>query len=223
MTTLRYPNESAEYRRARDELLAVEIELRTRVEAVAAQRRRLPLGGCVNEDYAFDALGDDGRRRRVRLSELFAGGRSTLFVYGFMFGPHDEAPCPMCSAFLDGLDGNARHIAMRANLAVTARSPIERLAAFARERGWSNLPMLSSAGNTFQADYFAETPDGAQMPMANVFVRRAGTVHHFWGTELLYAGGDRDPRHMDTMWALWNVLDTTPEGRGDDWYPPAAP
>ena len=219
MTALRYPNESDEYRRARDELLAAEIELRVRIEDVAEQRRRLPLGGRVKEDYVFDAPDGVGGRRPVRLSELFDEGKNTLFMYGFMFAPHAETPCPSCSSVLDALNANARHIAARTSLAVSARAPIERIGAFAGARGWSSLRMLSSAGNTFQEDYFAQTPDGDQMPMANVFVRRGDAIHHFWGTELLYAAVQGHPRHIDLMWPLWNVFDTTPEGRGDDWEP----
>lgn len=106
------------------------------------------------------------------------------------------------------------------NLAVTARSPIERIAAFAASPGWTHLRMLSSAGNSFNLDYFAEDAEGNQWPMGNVFVKRGAAVHHYWGSELLFrrfAGGDM--RHVDALWPLWNVLDLTPEGRGESWYP----
>ena len=215
----RFPNETDDYRAAREELLAAELELRRRIEEVAAMRRGLPLGG-VAEDYRFDAVGDDGQRTEVRLSELFAPGHDSLFVYSFMYGPKMEAACPLCTSFLDGLDGNAEHIAQRMSLAVVAQSPIERVQAFGDGRGWSNLRLLSSADNSYQRDYLGEDADGNQWPMANVFVRRDGAVHHFWGSELLFEvfeGGDR--RHMDLFWPLWNVLDATPDGRGEDWYP----
>ncbi len=104
--------------------------------------------------------------------------------------------------------------------AVVARSPIERIAEYAKRRGWRHLRLLSAADNNYAQDYLMENEDGGQMPMANVFVRRDGQVHHFWGSEMLFAGGQGDPRHMDTMWPLWNVLDTVPEGRGTSWYPP---
>ena len=71
-----------------------------------------------------------------------------------------------------------------------------------------------------QYDYLAEDKDQAQWPMANIFVRRDGKIHHSWGSELLfrpYPTGNT--RHIDIMWPLWNVLDLTPEGRGKDWYP----
>lgn len=220
MASLRFPNETAGYREARDELLKAEIDLVARIEEVAAMRRNLPPGGPLKEDYAFEEIGTDGNVRTVRLAELFEGSKTSLFVYSFMYGPKMENPCVMCSSILDGLNGNARQIAERVSLVVVARSPIERIMAFAKPRGWNSLRLLSSAKNSYNADYFGETAGGDQYPMANVFVRKGEAIHHFWGTDMLYAELDRQPRHMDLMWPLWNVLDTTPEGRGHDWYPP---
>ncbi len=221
-SNITFPNESAEYRAARNELLESEIALREQVEKLGALRRQLPLGGAVKEDYVFDELAD-GEVRQVRLSELFADDKEALFAYGFMYGPEMADACPMCSSFLDALDGNAPQLLHRINLAVIARSPIHRIAEFAEQRGWRHLRLLSSAGNDYPRDYWVESSDGGQMPMANVFVRRDGEVRHFWGSEMLYAGLEGDPRHMDLMWPLWNVLDAVPEGRGATWYPPLWP
>lgn len=218
-----FPNETSEYRAARDELLKAESALREHAERVAQLRRKLPMGGKVKEDYVFDELDDGGNIKQVRLSELFSPGRDTLFLYGFMFGPGDEAPCPMCTSMLDSMDGASPHVTQRINLAVVARSPIERVHKFAKSRDWNRLRLLSSAGNSYQSDYLAEDEKGNQMPMGNVFVRRDGIIHHFWGTELLYSpmpkeqGGES--RHMDHAWPVWNIFDCTPEGRGEDWYP----
>ena len=211
---MKFPNENARYRAARDKLLKTEIELRKRVEEVAALRRKLAPGGEVPEDYVFD--GTDGK---VKLSELFTRG-STLVAYNFMYGPKMPEACPMCTSMLDGLNGNAQHIAQRTNLVVIAKSPIGRILEHARGRGWSNLRLLSSEKNSYNRDYGGETADGAQMPMLNVF-RKSGTVRHFYGTELLHAKLQKgqDPRHIDMIWPLWNLLDFTPEGRGKDWYP----
>ena len=218
MTGRRFPNESDDYRAARDELLKAEAELRATTERVAALRRKLPLGGLLKEDYAFDEL-RAGAPVKVKLSELFDSGKDSLFLYGFMFGPEANHPCPLCTSFLDSLNGSGPHIEQRINVAVVARAPINRVREFADSRKWHNLRMLSSANNSYQRDYLAETEHG-QMPMANVFVHRNGAIHHGWGSELLYAASDEglDSRHIDMMWPLWNVLDTTPEGRGD-WYP----
>ena len=215
-----FPNESEEYRRAREELLEAEEVLRQQVEDVAALRRKLPLGGAVDQDYVFDELGEDGEVRQVKMSELFAPGKDSLLLYGFMYGSAMEQPCPMCTSIVDGLDGNAHHITQRMNLGVVARSPIERIQEHAAARGWSRLRLLSSANNSYQADYHAEAPDEAQWPMANVFVRRDGGIHHFWGSELMFREFPTgNLRHVDMIWPLWNVFDLTPEGRGTDWYP----
>lgn len=211
MVDSRYPNESGEYRGAREELLKAESDLREGVERVAALRRGLPLGGAVREDYVFQGAGGP-----VKISELFADGKDSLFLYSYMFSPEMESPCPLCTSFLDALDAQAPHIEQRINVAVTAKSPFERVAAVAKGRGWHNMRLLSDGETSYHADYLGEAPDGSQMPMANVFVRREGRIHHWWGSELLFVPtevGDR--RHIDMMWPLWNVLDTTPEGRGD--------
>lgn len=221
---LRFPNESAAYRAARNELLETEIRLRQRIEQVAAMRRRLPLGGAAKEDYVFEEgetmLSGHPVARRVRLSELF-GGHDSLVIYNFMFGPEMEQPCPMCASILDSLDGAAIHLNQRTSLVVVARSPVARIRQLALSRGWRRLRFLSSSQNSYNRDYFGEGPDGSQMPMLNVFLRRDGKVHHFAGSEMLY--GPRESgqghRHVDLIWPLWNVLDLTPEGRGKDWTP----
>ena len=155
----------------------------------------------------------------MRLSELFTRG-DTLVAYSFMYGPRMEKACPMCTSILDGLDGNAPHIAQRTNLVVIARSPLERILSFAKERGWSNVRLLSSAGNSYNRDYHGEDAQGRQWPMLNVF-RKSEKVRHTWGSELLFAKDEpgQNARHVDMLWPLWNVLDLTPQGRGQDWYP----
>lgn len=216
-SSVRFPGETPAYREARDRLLAAEIELRRHIEEVAALRRALPPGAQVPQDYEFEQDGG----REVRLSQLFAPGKNSLLVYSFMYGPQMEAACPMCTAFLDSLDGAAPHVQQRTNLVVVAKSPIERIRAYARERGWRNLRLLSSSGNSYNRDYHGESADGREMPSMNVFVRREGEVRHFWHSELLYGPVEegQNMRHMDLAWPLWNLLDMTPEGRGSDWYP----
>jgi predicted dithiol-disulfide oxidoreductase (DUF899 family) len=219
-----FPNESPAYRQARNQLLRAETALRRQVEAVAALRRALPLGGEVPEDYRFEEgpadLREPGPVRTVRLSELFTRG-DTVVLYSFMYAPSAAQPCPMCTSMLDSLDGSAPHILQRTNLAVVAKSPIERVRAFGLARGWRNLRLLSSHANSYNRDYFGEGADGAQWPALNVFVRRGGKILHSYCTELLFVPADpgQNGRHVDLLWPLWNVLDLTPEGRGSDWYP----
>jgi predicted dithiol-disulfide oxidoreductase (DUF899 family) len=218
---VRFPNETDEYRAARDALLREELALRRHTEAVAEQRRQLPLGGEVPTDYVFDESGGG----TVRLSELFADGKDTLLLYNFMFIPGEaglplEAGCPSCTSIIDAVDGEAVHIVQRLNLAVVAKVPIEQFAAHARTRGWRNIRLLSSGQTTYNADYRGEGERG-QNPIATIFVRRDGTIHHFWSSELFFAPTEPGlhPRHVDFIWPLWAVLDLTPEGRGTDWEP----
>ena len=210
-----FPGETAAYRSARDELLKAEMDLMRHTEKVATLRRALPLGGKVASDYVFDEAGND-----VKLSALF-GDKSTLVLYSFMFGPKAEAPCPMCTSFLDALNGNADAIAQNVALSVTAKSPFARIQAFARGRHWDHLRLISSASSTYQFDYHGEDKSSNQWPMMNVFTKKDAAIYHFWGSEMLYAKGEEgmDSRHIDTLWPLWNILDLTPQGRGAEWYP----
>ena len=223
--SFRFPGESESYRSARNQLLEAEIDLRRQVEEVAALRRRLPLGGEVPEDYVFDEgsadLSDSQTRRQVPLSQLFRPGKDTLAIYSFMFGPKMKAACPMRSSIIDALNATAVHAEQRISLAVVAKSPIERLRSFARERGWTRLRLLSSAGNNYNRDYYGENAEGGQQPSLNVFARRGGNVYHSWHSELVLAKPEpgQNQRHVDMMWPLWNLLDFTPEGRGTNWYP----
>ena len=220
---LRFPGETAAYREARDKLLEAENELRRATESVAAQRRALPLGGEVPDDYSFqEIVGDYGKstKRQVRMSELFEN-KDTLILYNFMYGPKMKRPCPMCTSIIDSMDGAARHVTQRVNLAVVAKSPIERIREFAKERGWRHVRLLSSGSSTYNQDYGGEDESGEQMPAMNVFVRRDGKIFHSWNTELMFVPREagQDFRHVDTIWPLWNLLDVTPEGRGETWTP----
>ncbi|MEX2253477.1 MAG: DUF899 family protein [Thermoleophilaceae bacterium] len=232
-----FPGESAEYRAARDRLLEQEVELRRATEAVAAARRELPPGGVVPEDYVFRGRGPDGAPADVRLSELFAPGKDSLAIYSFMFPRHSgderpgppsgplaelplaDGPCPSCVALLDQLEGAADHVAQQVSFAVVAKAPIDRVVAFADDRGWRRLRLLSSEGNTYKRDYHGETANGDQIPVLNVFHRDGDTIRHFWASELMFAPSEpgQDPRHVGTLEPVWNLFDLTPEGRPADW------
>jgi predicted dithiol-disulfide oxidoreductase (DUF899 family) len=227
MQHLRFPNESMAYREARNALLAEEMELRRQVERVSAHRRALPKGGEVKEDYVFE-----GESGPTRLSQLFAPGKETLAIYSFMFGPERERPCPGCTHFLDALEGSTQHILQRINFVVVAKSPLSRLQAFARERGWRHLRLLSTTDNNYDRDYFGDSTalsaamrdqqefkpgEEWDMPILNVFHSDGGAISHFWGSELLYVPPEpgQEYRHNDLLDPLWNMFDVTPEGRGD--------
>ncbi|AUH65533.1 DUF899 family protein [Paracoccus zhejiangensis] len=209
-----WPNESAEYRKARTAQLDLLDEQRRHIQRVAARRRALPPGGEVPQDYRFE--GADGS---VTLSRMF-GDHDTLIIYCMMYGPERKAGCPMCSAMLDAWDGEARHIQKRAALAVVAGSPIARILDYARDRGWTGLQFYSDPSGDFWADYNHDRD--ADDPAYVVFRRDPdGTLRHFYsaegGTEIADPG--QDPHNAPDMNPLWVLRDTTPEGRGAEWYP----
>jgi predicted dithiol-disulfide oxidoreductase (DUF899 family) len=210
---VRFPNESEEYRRARNALLAEEIELRRHIERVAEQRRALPPGGEVTKRYRFES--ENGP---VSFADLF-GDKQTLAVYSYMFGPQRDRPCPMCTSLLSAWDGEARDVEQRIALAVVARSPIKRLVAFKTERGWKNLKLYSDVSGDYTREYVSAAD--ADVPAFNIFTRRDGTIRHFWSGEMGLETADpgQDPRGAPDLMPLWTILDATPEGRGTNWYP----
>ena len=232
-----FPNESPEYRAARNELLLREAALRREMEAVAAGIRALPPGGAVPEDYLFDHIDANGRPATVRLSELFRPGTDSLILYHFMFPRHrsdkrrgpsngpmaelplEEGPCPSCTALLDNWDGAVPHVqGLGANIAAVAKAPIERVAAFAAHHGWRHLKLLSAANNSFKRDYHGEYADGQQAPILTVFHKAPdGVIRLSWASELLFHPTEpgQDPRHVGTVEPMWTLLDLTPGGRPD--------
>ncbi len=208
-----HPHESSAYRTARNELLAEEIELRRHVERVASLRRALPFGGDIPLDFQFTS-----ETGPLRFSGLF-GEKDTLLVYSMMYGPGRKAPCPMCTSFLAAWNGAAVNLRQRAAIAVTARSPIERLITYKNERGFANLPFISDPSGEYTRSYVSS--EDADVPGLSVFSRRDGVIRHFYSTEMNGAMADpgQDPRGAPDLDPLWLMLDLTPEGRGTDWYP----
>ncbi|SIT15884.1 DUF899 family protein [Paracoccus saliphilus] len=230
-----FPNESAEYRAAREKLLQREGALRREMEAVAAEIRSLPPGGIVPEDYEFDHIDPEGVSAKVRLSELFQPGTDSLILYHFMFPRHcgddrqgpssgpaaelplEEGPCPSCTALLDNWEGAVPHVeGLGANIAAVAKAPIEQVAAFAAHRGWRNLKLLSAANNSFKRDYHGEDAEGQQLPILTVFHKGSdGSIRLSWASEMLFLPSEpgQDPRHVGTVEPMWTLLDLTPRGR----------
>jgi len=210
MSELQYPNETRDYRAARDLLLRAEQELVDKVKEVAARRRILPPGGRLKEDYVFQWANDGKVGRSVRFSELF-GDKDSLLLYSFMFGPNWDNPCPSCTSLVDGFDRAWYSVTRTAAFAAIAKASPEKINAWAKERGWSQIPLLSGYESTFQKDYGCqgETDDDQQAAM-HAFRKRDGKIFHFWSAE---AG-------VDTVWPYWNLMDFTPEGRPDRLTPP---
>lgn len=210
---IRIPGESAAYRAARTALLAEEYELRRHIERVAAQRRALPQGALVTDRYRFE--GEEGE---TNLLGLF-GDKTTLVAYTAMYGPDRAQPCPMCTNLVDAWDGNAADIGQRASLVFIATSPLPRLLAWKRERGWRHARVYCDLTGDYQKDWFGLHPDGFEVPAQNVFTRDGETIRHFYTGEMVSADPGQDARGAPDPASLWTVLDMTPEGRGADWYP----
>jgi predicted dithiol-disulfide oxidoreductase (DUF899 family) len=213
MSESRYPNESKEYRAARAALLKDERELIDKVKAVAEKRRKLPRGGQLKEDYVFQWANDGKIGQRVKFSDLFAD-KNTLLLYSWMFGPSWDKPCPSCTSLVDAFDRSWYSVNRDASFAAIAKAPPERINAWAKERGWSQIPLLSGSQSPYQADYKCQgDTDDMQQPVMHVFMKRDGKIFHFWGTETT-------ANHVDTVWPYWNLFDFTPEGRPDRDTPP---
>jgi predicted dithiol-disulfide oxidoreductase (DUF899 family) len=213
-----FPNESAEYRAARNGLLIEEIKLRRQLEHVAAHRRALPPGGEIPQDFEFASEAGPVRLSHLFDSHLF-GNKDTLMIYSMMFGPERKSPCPSCTSFLTSWNGSAVNLRERAAIAVTARSPIERLQEYKKQRGLANLPFFSDTSGEYTRTYV--NPDDADVPGFSVFTRYNGTIRHFYSSEMSGEMADpgQDPRGAPDLDPLWSLLDLTPEGRGTDWYP----
>jgi predicted dithiol-disulfide oxidoreductase (DUF899 family) len=213
MSELRYPNETQAYRDARDALLKEEQELVDKTRAVAAKRRNLPPGGRLKEDYTFQWANDGKVGKAVKFSELF-GDKNTLLLYSFMFGPNWDKPCPSCTSLMDGFDRSSYQVTRDAAFVAIAKAPADRINAWARERDWSQIALVSGFESPFQADYKCQgQSDDMQEPVMLTFTKRDGAIFLFWSTEL-------PGNHVDTVWPYWNLMDFTPEGRPDRDTPP---
>ena len=212
------PNESAEYLAKREELRQAEIELMRQRERVAELRRTLPFGATI-EDYEFlegPASLDDGDEpvRKTRLSELFTAPDRALVIYHFMFGKKQTNPCPMCTAWIDAFNGVAHHLAQNVDLAIVAAADTSTLRAYARNRDWDKLRLLSAGESTFKYDLGSEDREGRQDSTISVFTRESdGTLRHFYSGHPWLADAIKE-RGIDELNPIWNVLDLTPHGRG---------
>ena len=208
MSEPRYPNESQEYRDAREAMYKDEQELIDKTRSVAKKRRSLPLGGELKEDYVFQWANDGKVGESVKFSELF-GDKSTLLIYSFMFGPNWDNPCPNCTSLVDGFDRAWYGIDQHAAFVAIAKAPPERINAWAKKRDWTQIALVSGFESPYQADYKCqEGSDDMQLPVMHVFTKKDGKIYHFWGTENIM-------NHVDTVWPFWNLMDFTPEGRPD--------
>jgi len=217
----RLPNESPDYIAKREELRVAEIDLMRQSERVAELRRQLPQGATV-QDYAFEegpvSLDDgDAPTRTVRLSELFTGPNRSVVLYHFMYGKQNTSPCPMCTMVIDGFNGVVDHVIQNVDFAIVAAADPSALRAHARTRGWDKLRLLSCGDSTFKYDLLSEDREGNQDSTMSVFSRDSdGTLRHSY-TCHPWMADDINERGIDLMFPVYNILDLTPQGRGD-WY-----
>ena len=215
----RLTNESADYVARRDELRLAEIELMRQRERVAAMRRSLPRGAVI-QDFVFQegpSNLDDGDApiQKVRLSELFSGPDRSVVIYHFMYGKRQTSPCPMCTMWIDGYNGVSQHLAQSVDFAIAAAAEPAALRQHARNRGWRNLRLLSCGDSTFKYALRSEDADGGQDSTISIFTRdRDGTLRHFYSAHPWMAE-DVKERGIDLLTPVYNMLDLTPQGRGD--------
>jgi predicted dithiol-disulfide oxidoreductase (DUF899 family) len=185
---------AAEWQAARERLPIEEKEATRVLNALAAERRRLPMVEFYN-DYAFQ--GPDGA---ASLLDLFEGSRQ-LIVYHFMLTPGAN-PCVGCSAFVDNI-GNLAHLHARdTSLALVSRAPIAQIESFKQRMGWS-VPWFSSFGSDFDADCGITTGFGL-----SIFLRDGERVFRSYFTTA---------RGVDRLRIDFNLLDLTPLGRQEEW------
>lgn len=214
-------NESLEYLAKREELRLAEIELMRHRERVASLRRNLPQGAPLRdyqlEEGPRDLSAGDAPVNTVRLSELFTKPNRSLIIYHLMFGKRQVKPCPMCTAWIDGANGVAHHLAQNLDFAVVAAADLPTLRAHARARGWDKLRLLGAGSSTFKYDLGSEDREGHQDSAISVFTRDAdGIVRHFYTAHPRMAA-DVAERGIDLLAPMWHFLDLIPEGRGT-WY-----
>jgi len=176
----------------------------------SSRRRPSPTRSC-------DLNAGDAPVRTVRLSELFTKPNRSLIIYHFMYGKRQTKPCPMCTAWLDGANGVAHHLAQNLGFAVVAAADLPTLRGHARVRGWDNLRLLSAGNSTFKYDFGSEDREGRQDSTVSVFTRDAdGALRHFYTAHPWMAPDIRE-RGIDLLAPIWHFMDLTPQGRGN-WY-----
>jgi predicted dithiol-disulfide oxidoreductase (DUF899 family) len=202
------PNASAGYRQAREKLFATEKNLMEQIEQVAQMRRDLPQGPEV-PDYEFISL--DGP---VRLSQLFNPGREPyLVMYHLMYWADDNDFCPMCSGWIDALNGVAPHITQRVNFVVASQAPPERLQQWARQRGWDRAQVLSDAGTELADAIGGRDEEGDPASTVAVFSKDGNTLRHVY--TMHPDENENTVRGIDLLNPAWHVFDLTPAGRGE--------
>jgi predicted dithiol-disulfide oxidoreductase (DUF899 family) len=192
-----------EWEAAREKLLVKEKEATRARDALAAERRRLPMA-LVTKDYVFE--GPDGK---ASLLDLF-DGRRQLIIYHFMFAPGvsgwPSAGCDGCSMVVDNI-GHLSHLRARdTSLVLVSRAPLAKIEAYKERMGWT-VPWFSSFGSDFNVDFGLTTDEGETFGLS-VFLRDGANVYRTYFTS---------GRGVEALGSIWTFLDLTPLGRQEDW------
>ena len=187
-----------EWQAARDALLVKEKEYTRALDALAAERRRLPMVQLDTGKYQFTA--PDGSP--ASLTDLFAGHQQ-LVIYHFMLEPGQDWICGGCSTFTDNLaEYSQAHLSARhTRLILMARAPQQEIGLLRRRFGWT-VPWYSSEGSTFNDDM------GLTAFGLSVLLRDGDEVFRSYFTT---------SRGVDRLRLDLNLLDLTPYGRQEQW------
>jgi predicted dithiol-disulfide oxidoreductase (DUF899 family) len=193
----------AEWQRALDTLLDKEKAATHARDALAAERRRLPMVR-IDKNYVFVAPAG-----KVGLLDLFEGRRQ-LILYHFMFAPGVDgwptAGCPGCSMFVDQV-GHLAHLHTRdISFCLVSRAPLANIQQYGERMGWS-IPWVSCADNDFNVDFGVTTKEGETFGLS-VFLQDGDSVYRTYFTS---------GRGVEALGSVWTLLDLTPLGRQEDW------
>jgi predicted dithiol-disulfide oxidoreductase (DUF899 family) len=188
----------AEWQAARDALLVREKEYTRALDALAAERRRLPMVALDTAKYSFTA--PDGQQ--VGLTGLFDGHRQ-LIIYHFMLEPGQDWLCGGCCTFTDNADNQSQpHLSARdTRLILMARAPQHEIEPLRQRMGWK-VPFYSSYGSDFNDDL------GLEYFGLSVLLRDGDEVFRSYFTTA---------RGVDRLRLDFNLLDLTPYGRQEEW------
>ena len=187
-----------QWQAAWDDLLVKEKQHLRAGDALAAERRRMPMVRIAGE-YALS--GSDGT---ASLADLFEG-RSQLLVYHFMFEPGETDVCAGCSLFADNVAELAHLHARDTTLALVSRAPIDELERFRARMGWQ-IPWYSSHGTSFNDDLILS--EGSAFGLTALLRDEEGSIFRTY-----YVSG----RGVETLGTLWSFLDRTAYGRRERW------
>jgi predicted dithiol-disulfide oxidoreductase (DUF899 family) len=194
---------AAEWQAARDRLLVKEKEATRARDALAAERRRLPMVK-IDKKYVFD-----GRDGTASLLDLFEGRRQ-LILYHFMFAPGVDgwpsAGCEGCSLVVDNV-GHLAHLHARdTSFVLVSVAPLANIEAYRERMGW-DIPWFSSFGSDFNVDFGLTTDRGETFGLS-VFLRDGEDVYRSYFTAW---------RGVEALGSHWTFLDLTPLGRQEEW------